>query len=141
MTFVGDCVFSIRETATKNLKKLTDVFGTEWFKTHILPKITELTKHTNYLYRITTLFAISTLAPSLGPDLTANCLLPITLELVGDRIANIKLNVAKTMQALVTVVDSSVVETKIKPALNKLLEDKDRDVRYFASLALQSCNQ
>jgi len=90
---------------------------------------------------MTTLFSITTLAPTLGADTVVNSLLPIILDLVTDRIANIRLNVAKTLQSLVAVVDSGVVETKIKPSLNKLLEDKDRDVRYFTSIALQSCNQ
>jgi len=141
MTFIGDCVFSIRQSATKNLKKLTEVFGDAWFKSHILPKVIELAKHSNYLYRMTTLFSINTLATTLSGELIVNCLLPIVIELVPDRVANIRLNVAKTFQTIIPLVDNSVVETKIKPALSKLLEDKDRDVKYFSNIAIQYCNQ
>lgn len=59
MTWLGDAVFSIREAATQNLKKLTDVFGVEWAQEHIIPKVLNLSTHSNYLYRMTTLFAIS----------------------------------------------------------------------------------
>jgi serine/threonine-protein phosphatase 2A regulatory subunit A len=38
MSWLGDTVYSIRESATVNLKKLTDVFGVEWAKTSIVPK-------------------------------------------------------------------------------------------------------
>jgi len=59
MTWLGDTVFSIREAATINLKKLTDVFGVEWAKTTIIPKVMDMREHPNYLYRMTTIFAIT----------------------------------------------------------------------------------
>jgi hypothetical protein len=41
------------------LKKLADVFGVEWAKQTILPQIVDMGKHPNYLYRMTTVFAIT----------------------------------------------------------------------------------
>jgi len=66
----------------------------------------------------------------------AHNLVPIVIELSSDRIPNIRLNVAKTLQTIIPLVDSSVVESKIKPALSKLLDDKDKDVKYFSSAAI-----
>lgn len=59
MAWLGDTVFSIREAATINLKKLTDVFGVEWAKSTIIPKVLAMGDHHNYLYRMTTIFAIT----------------------------------------------------------------------------------
>lgn len=59
MSWLGDTVFSIREAATKNLKKLTEVFGVGWASNAIIPKVIVMGKHPNYLYRMTTCFAIS----------------------------------------------------------------------------------
>jgi serine/threonine-protein phosphatase 2A regulatory subunit A len=59
MGWLGDTVFSIREAATQNLKKLTEVFGVEWSKNSIIPKVMAMGQHPNYLYRMTTCFAIS----------------------------------------------------------------------------------
>lgn len=59
MGWLGDTVFSIREAATQNLKKLTEVFGEEWSKGSIIPKVMAMGQHPNYLYRMTTCFAIS----------------------------------------------------------------------------------
>ena len=42
MSWLGDTVFSIREAATINLKKLTDIFGIEWARHSILPKVLEM---------------------------------------------------------------------------------------------------
>lgn len=61
MTWLGDSVHSIREAATNNLKKLTDVFGVEWAQNNIIPKVLALYTHPNYLYRMTTLNAIAVL--------------------------------------------------------------------------------
>jgi len=59
MSWLGDTVFSIREAATKNLKKLTEVFGVDWASEAIIPKVMAMGQHPNYLYRMTTCFAIS----------------------------------------------------------------------------------
>lgn len=59
MGWLGDTVFSIREAATQNLKKLTEVFGVEWSKESIIPKVMAMGQHPNYLYRMTTCFAVS----------------------------------------------------------------------------------
>jgi serine/threonine-protein phosphatase 2A regulatory subunit A len=62
MGWLGDTVFSIREAATHNLKKLTEVFGVEWASEAIIPKVMAMGNHPNYLYRMTTCFAISVIA-------------------------------------------------------------------------------
>ena len=59
MGWLGDTVFSIRDAATRNLKKLTEVFGVEWASEAIIPKVMAMGSHPNYLYRMTTCFAIS----------------------------------------------------------------------------------
>ena len=59
MDWLADAVFSIREAATQNLKKLTEVFGIDWASQAIIPKVMAMGKHPNYLYRMTTCFAIT----------------------------------------------------------------------------------
>ena len=59
MSWLGDTVYSIREAATVNLKKLTDVFGVDWAKVQIVPKVVGMGKHPTYLYRMTTVQAIT----------------------------------------------------------------------------------
>jgi serine/threonine-protein phosphatase 2A regulatory subunit A len=59
MSWLGDNVYSIREAATVNLRKLTEVFGVEWAKTTIVPKVVAMGSHPNYLYRMTTVLAIT----------------------------------------------------------------------------------
>lgn len=62
MSWLGDTVYSIREAATVNLKKLTEVFGVEWSKVAIVPKVMGMGQHPNYLYRMTTVQAITVMS-------------------------------------------------------------------------------
>jgi serine/threonine-protein phosphatase 2A regulatory subunit A len=140
MTWLGDCVYSIRDAATNNLKKLTEVFGVEWAHNTIIPKALSLFTHPNYLYRMTTLFAIGVLAQVVGMDVINQSMLPLVLKLATDKVPNVRFNVAKTLQALIPLVDPSVTQTRIKPCLTKMQnEDTDRDVKFYAAQALQLC--
>ena len=47
------------EAVEKDLKKLTEVFGVEWASEAIIPKVMAMGNHPNYLYRMTTCFAIT----------------------------------------------------------------------------------
>ncbi|KAK1257299.1 hypothetical protein QJS04_geneDACA024262 [Acorus gramineus] len=77
----------------------------------------------------------------MGPDITCHKLLPVVITASKDRVPNIKFNVAKVLQALIPIVNQSVVEQTIRPCLVELSEDPDVDVRYFANQALQASDQ
>ncbi|RSH80586.1 uncharacterized protein EHS24_009168 [Apiotrichum porosum] len=140
MSWLGDTVFSIREAATINLKKLTDVFGVDWARTTIIPKVLQMGEHPNYLYRMTTIFAITTMAPALNTAIIRDTVLDAALQLVNDPIPNIRFNVAKCLETLAAVLATDpegqeLIQRRIEPTLRKLQEDSDADVRYFATKA------
>jgi serine/threonine-protein phosphatase 2A regulatory subunit A len=66
MSWLGDCVYSVREAATVNLKRLTEVFGVDWAKQTIIPKVLSMAQHSNYLYRLTTIFAFTVSCLAVG---------------------------------------------------------------------------
>ncbi|KAF3774742.1 hypothetical protein EJ110_NYTH45106 [Nymphaea thermarum] len=109
--------------------------------TYEIVRILNMITNPHYLCRMIILHAISLLAPVMGPDVTCNKLLPIVINSSKDRVPNIKFNVAKVLQSLVPVVEQSVVDQTIRPCLAELSEDPDVDVRYFASQAVQACDQ
>ncbi|KAL8720614.1 MAG: hypothetical protein Q9225_002550 [Loekoesia sp. 1 TL-2023] len=162
MSWLGDTVFSIREAATQNLKKLTEVFGVDWASDAIIPKVMAMGQHPNYLYRMTTCFAISTLAPAINIDVIEKSILPMMDRLVSDDIPNIRFNVAKSYAILIDVLKrlpadmtilsleksgepanpsprgQDLIQHRILPNLEKLQQDDDVDVRYFATTAAGS---
>lgn len=66
-------------------------------------------------------------------------MLPLVLRLGQDTVPNIRFNVAKTLSTLIPLLDSTVVQQKVRPCLSKLFDDTDRDVKFYASQALQLC--
>jgi serine/threonine-protein phosphatase 2A regulatory subunit A len=162
MSWLGDTVFSIREASTQNLKKLTEVFGVEWANDAIVPKVMAMGQHPNYLYRMTTCFAVSTLAPALSLDVIETSILPMMDKLVNDDIPNIRFNVAKSYAVLIDTLKQlpesgtvlalqkagtpgqgcqkgqDLITKQVLPNLEKLQQDDDVDVRYFATTAAQS---
>ena len=183
MSWLGDTVFSIRDAATQNLKKLTEVFGVEWASDAIIPKVMAMGQHPNYLYRMTTCFAITvsnvksvysietyqdaklrsqTLATAINVSVIEKSILPMMDKLVSDDIPNIRFNVAKSYQVLIDVLKrlpaegtiismeksgqtgspsskgQDLIQQRILPNLERLQQDDDVDVRYFATTAAGS---
>jgi serine/threonine-protein phosphatase 2A regulatory subunit A len=62
-------------------------------------------------------------------------MLPTVIQMASDNVANVRFNVAKTLQRIGPVLDKGVATAHIKPVLEKLKEDQDVDVKYFASEA------
>lgn len=76
------------------------------------------------------------LAEACGPEITERHMLPTILTMANDLVANVRFNVAKTLSIVGPKLNSSVMQSQIKPILTKLNEDTDFDVRFYASEAL-----
>ncbi|XP_043539260.1 serine/threonine-protein phosphatase 2A 65 kDa regulatory subunit A alpha isoform-like [Chiloscyllium plagiosum] len=136
MAWLVDHVYAIREAATNNLKKLTQKFGKVWAQNTILPKVLAMSSNPNYLHRMTTLFCVNALYEVCGKDITTKIMLPTVLRMGSDAVANVRFNVAKTLQKIGSTLDYSPLHNEVKPVLNKLSKDQDIDVKYFAQEAL-----
>jgi len=72
----------------------------------------------------------------MDPKSVVDVMLPVVISLAGDSVANVRFNVAKTLQKIAPVLDENTIKTQIKPVLDKLNGDNDVDVKYFAQEAL-----
>ena len=136
MSWLVDHVYAIREAATNNLKMLVEQFGKEWALAAVIPRVLTLSEEPNYLHRMTTLFCISVLSEVCGQDITTKHMLPTVLCMAGDPVANVRFNVAKSLQKIGSILDNSTLQTEVKPILEKLTQDRDVDVKFFAQEAL-----
>uniref|UniRef100_A0A665UMV2 Serine/threonine-protein phosphatase 2A 65 kDa regulatory subunit A beta isoform n=1 Tax=Echeneis naucrates TaxID=173247 RepID=A0A665UMV2_ECHNA len=132
MAWLIDHVYAIREAATCNLMKLVEKFGAEWAQNTIVPKVLGMANDPNYLHRMTTLFCINV---SQHFPLKLLDLLPHQV-MSNDQVANVRFNVAKSLQKIGPVLDSNALQTEVKPVLEKLASDTDMDVKYFAQEAI-----
>lgn len=82
------------------------------------------------------------MAEALSIQVIREDVLPTVISLSNDPIPNIRFNVAKSLETLVPLLKnnestSGLYETTVKPALEKLSEDVDGDVKFFACRALE----
>jgi len=130
--WLGDDIATIRVAAAHNLKELTALFGAQWAIDHIVPSIEEIRYHTSYLRRLTALNACMLMMTKMEPTTATTELLPFVLEMTTDAVANIRFTVAKGMKDVAPLCGQRVYSTQIRPVLQELMEDTDRDVRFFS---------
>ncbi|XP_075243674.1 serine/threonine-protein phosphatase 2A 65 kDa regulatory subunit A beta isoform-like isoform X2 [Convolutriloba macropyga] len=149
-----DHVFAVREAATNNLKRLVAIFGSNWARASVLPKIVQMSNDQNYLHRMTCLFCINVLAEVCETSLVEENMLPIVYQMAADQVPNVRFNVCKTIHTICNVLKTAQQNTngasgggsklsgaqlsQMKGVLDKLAEDADVDVRFFAAEALQA---
>lgn len=137
--WLQDCVHTIRETAILNFQKLALLFGVEWAQKNLLPHVLAPHTHTNYIYRLTALYAAVCFAAVVSEEAVRCTILPLVLLLAVDPVPNVRFNAAKALQRLQPLLNSAVVQQQLKPCLQQLAEDADKDVRYYAVQGLQVC--
>ena len=138
MTWLGDKIHSIRGAAVTNLAKLTEAFGQQWSAEQIVPKVVALYGHSNYLFRLTSLASLHALSSHIDASVFQNTMLPVLLKSTEDPVPNIRLRAAKILGIVgKSVVEPAHVQQTVLPVLTKMMQDSDRDVKYFASEALE----
>lgn len=103
LNWLKDPVFTIREAAINNVKQLIIIFGPAWTSKHLFPKLLALHTESNYLHRLTPLFAMQHVACVLSADLIKKQLLPVLVTMSKDKVPNIRMNIAKTISAFAGV--------------------------------------
>lgn len=142
--WLNDPVYAVRQCVIDCVTRIVRQFGSEWaVGSGFLARVMALGSHRNYLRRLTLLSALASTCSSLAPTVLKEHYLPLLEKLAADPIANVRFNVAKTLECLVPVllassdpVASSLVQVPIVPILQQLQRDADRDVHDFATRAL-----
>eukprot|EP00039_Didymoeca_costata_P019128 m.336357 g.336357 ORF g.336357 m.336357 type:complete len:603 (+) comp17826_c0_seq1:150-1958(+) len=137
MTWLGDKVFSVRRAAVQNLKNVIQVFGVEWAKVSIWPHVLKMAQESNsYSGRLTSVFTIDSLIDICGADVIAFTLVPVLCGLYADKVANIRFNVASTLEKALPRINKETYEKQVKGILETMSRDSDGDVQYHAKRAL-----
>ena len=130
--WLGDEIATIRNAAAANVKHLTALFGAPWAIENLVPSITEIREHESYLRRLTAVQSLSMMATVVDKETACIELLPLILEMATDMVPNIRFNVAKELAEVAPACGIEAFESQVRPILSILLEDDDRDVRYYA---------
>lgn len=163
MSWLWDPVFVVRDAAVNNLKELTVIFGSVWAEEHIVSRLLNIKDEriteeegitvdqvdfSNFIIRITCLFAFTKLVPVIDTEIVVNKILPFINFLTNDSVPNIRFNVAKSYATVVDVLKQAqfaeltkLVKSDILPNLSGLLIDSDVDVVYYANDSINKIKQ
>uniref|UniRef100_A0A8C2SR02 Uncharacterized protein n=1 Tax=Coturnix japonica TaxID=93934 RepID=A0A8C2SR02_COTJA len=150
MAWLVDHVYAIREAATSNLRKLVERFGQDWAQGTIVPKVLAMATDPNYLHRMTTLFCINVSSVPMG--LYGSLCVPMYpyVSLCVPMGPYVSLWVPMCLYVSLWVPMGSLcvpicpygvsmwvpphstLQNEVKPVLEKLTQDQDVDVKYFA---------
>ncbi|AQZ12125.1 TPD3 (YAL016W) [Zygosaccharomyces parabailii] len=147
LSWLWDTVYSIREAAVNNLRRLTEIFGSDWCRQEIISKLLKFDSQLleNFVYRFTLLAALTALVSVVSNQVVAEEILPFLSRLADDAVPNIRFNIAKSYAKIVEKLShdrtySGLIKHTILPSLDKLRQDEDFDVKYFANQSLEKCN-
>lgn len=158
MSWLWDAVYAVREAAVKNLRELSEIFGSQWAEERLVSRLLSIRDEklsdednsgdqvdfSNFIIRITCLFAITRLIPVVDPAVIVQKILPFNYLLISDSVANIRFNVAKTYKVAAEALVKAqapdaqkIIEQQITPNVESLLDDSDVDVRFYAQKSIE----
>ncbi|RQM19436.1 hypothetical protein B5M09_009008, partial [Aphanomyces astaci] len=128
-----DMVSEVRLSTTKILRDILDVVGSDYVLESVLPKLSKIYENSvTYQERVNQL-ASAKASVQLLTELTA-----LSVKGASDKIPNVRFTVSTTLEVLgKSTTDAAVLES-IRTSLTALQADADPDVKYYASVALDT---
>lgn len=132
-----DQVHMVRMASVRCLGPLAEQLGADWCRGRLTPQLRAMfDPAASYLQRMTVLYATKFLAQHAETASLTSELLPIVFQSTTDRVPNVRFVSARVLSDIAAVVDARVVVSEIKPRLESLARDSDKDVQFYAHEAL-----
>ena len=134
LKWLTDQVYAIRQNACKILKRVYNIFKGEDFEKKLIAKLNAMSKHENYLIRITVVLLIKEfLNDEYELDFMEKKLFPILVKLSDDKISNIRQACTHLVKKLGRLSKNKDVVKECKMIIDELKNDKDIEVVYAAT--------
>jgi serine/threonine-protein phosphatase 2A regulatory subunit A len=143
LSWLDDPVWQVRRAAARCHALLVKAFGTRWaLESGLVERLLQLGTHPNYLRRQTCLVLIGDLlAEGVALDyVSVGLVVPVLEGLRYDAVANVRIALAKAIQAIAPVLLTDrpdLLRDTCLPILQQLARDQDVDVQFHAERALQ----
>ena len=90
------------------------------------------------IIKVVLLHALMKLGALLPLNVLEAQLWPLAIEMAEDKVPNLRIEVAKALEALGPILTSSLVHEKLLPKLQELAGDEDIDVKWAADEAIKT---
>mmetsp|Transcript_27889 Transcript_27889/g.27749 ORF Transcript_27889/g.27749 Transcript_27889/m.27749 type:complete len:297 (-) Transcript_27889:38-928(-) len=135
--FLTDTAASVRNQGILKLGDLAESFGSDWVIDEIIPKLNDIYDQDKqgYLYRMCVINAGIEISRGLSKSQINAHIVPIMLKACSDSVANVRITVCKAIKKLVSTPEGAAVGANFKSTLSDLVNDSDKDVKHFATVA------
>ncbi|KAF0698479.1 Aste57867_10902 [Aphanomyces stellatus] len=134
-----DMVSEVRLSTTKILRDILDVVGSEYILESILPKLSKIYDSSiTYQERVNVFHAIGQLASEKASVELLSEMTSLSVKGAADKIPNVRFTVSNTLEVLGKCTANAGVLGQIRTCLTTLQADSDPDVKFYASVALDS---
>jgi serine/threonine-protein phosphatase 2A regulatory subunit A len=140
MGYLTNTAASVRTMGINKSSVLAQSFKSDWVMNEYIPVVTNhyTVDKKGYNYRMCCLNSLASIMPFIQKDQITQHLLPIFLKATRDDIPNVKFCVSKIIHQQRQFIDPNVFSNQLMGPLKEMSNDQDKDVAYFAQLALQA---
>lgn len=139
LSYMSNTAASVRDMGIKKTRELAEKFKSEWILSAFIPRVTEIynVDKQGYNYRMCCLHSLNSVTPYLSKDQVTQHVVPIFVKAMRDPIPNVRFTVNKIIRSCKPFIDGGILSAQIIPVLKEMVaSDSDRDVQYYATLAL-----
>jgi serine/threonine-protein phosphatase 2A regulatory subunit A len=138
LTLLKDGVDEVREGCAGQLASLVAASSANWVHDKVFPTVRAMATD-EFLIRLSMLSALQGLLMLEIPERFQTETLALLINATNDKVPNIRLRAAQVLGVACSYIGPENSRTRIRPVLAELLNDKDRDVKYFAAQSMKVC--
>lgn len=139
LPLLGDEVEEVRNAAANALPSLATASTPLWIQEKIFPTVRQLSTEGDFIHRISFLNSLKALMEVELPESFQTEVITLMIASTNDTVPNVRLRAAQVLGYTSTKIGADGSRMQIRPILNELAQDKDRDVQHFANEALKLC--
>ena len=135
-----DSVDEVRNAVADTLVTVVPLVGMEWAYEKIFQAVRPMS-NADFLLRLSMLSALQGLLRSElppGESFQSECL-ALVVAATNDRVPNVRMKAAQVLSDACNIVGPDISRNHIRPVLNDLQGDADRDVAFFATEGMKLC--
>ena len=138
--YLTNTAASVREMGVIKVGEIAERFRADWAVKDFIPKVVESynAEQQGYNYRMTAIKSLAAVMPVLQKDQITELVVPIFVKACGDTVPNVQFCVAKTISERHSLFDPSIFASQLAPKLKDMTQEPDKDVAYFAHVALNA---
>ncbi len=140
MGYLTNTAASVRQMGIQKSAILAQHFKQDWVISDYIPVVHNhyTVDKKGYNYRMCCLNSLAAVMPYIMKDQITQQIIPIFLKGTKDDIPNVKFCVSKIIHAQRQYIDANVFSNQLMAPLKEMSNDIDKDVAYFAQVALQA---